>query len=46
MTTLHAITKDELAEGSDCQAFVVLVTGQDGEPVYSATLTDAGVWLR
>lgn len=46
MSVLPAIAKDEVAQDGDSQAFTVLVKDEDQEPVYSATLTFAGLWLR
>lgn len=45
MKVLPAIAKDEIPQDGDRQAFTVLVTNEAGAPVYSATLTFAGLWL-
>ena len=45
MRALPEIAYDEIAKDGDRQTFVVLVTGEDGRPLYSATLSFAGQWL-
>lgn len=45
MEALPDIAKDEVPRDGDRQAFAVLVTDENGKPVYSATLTFAGLWL-
>jgi hypothetical protein len=42
---LPAIGYDEIPNDGDRRAFVVLVTDEDGHPVYSATLSYTGLWL-
>ncbi|MCO6052291.1 hypothetical protein NGM99_21105 [Mesorhizobium sp. RP14(2022)] len=46
MKVLPSIAKDEIPRDGDRQAFTVLVRNEDGEAVYSATLTFAGIWLN
>lgn len=46
MRTLPSIAKDEVAKDGDRQAYTVLVMDEGGKPVYSATLSFAGLWLR
>jgi hypothetical protein len=46
MKALPAIAKDEIPNDGDRQAFTVLVKDEAGRPVYSATLTYAGLWLE
>ncbi len=43
---LPAVGYDELPQDGDQRALVVLVTDEDGHPVYSASLSYAGLWLR
>lgn len=45
MHVLPAIAKDSLPKDANTQAFTVLVVDEDGKPVFSATLTYAGLWL-
>ncbi len=45
METLPAIAKDEVSADGDRQAYTVMVKDEVGQPVYSATLTFAGLWL-
>jgi hypothetical protein len=45
MYALPEIAKDEVPQDGDRQAFAVLVTDEQGKPIYSATLTFAGLWL-
>jgi hypothetical protein len=46
MRSLPQIASHEIPrDGGDHQSFFVLVTDQDGQPVYSATLTYTGLWL-
>ncbi|TXN80291.1 hypothetical protein FV234_17525 [Methylobacterium sp. WL8] len=42
---LPAVAKDEVPKGSELQSVMVLVTDEDGRPVYSAALTYTGNWL-
>ena len=42
---LPAVAKDEVPKGSELQSVTVLVTDEDGKPVYSAALTYTGIWL-
>ena len=44
-TILPAIAYDTIPQNGDHKSFVVLVTDDDGQPVYSATLSYNGVWL-
>ncbi len=46
MVSLPAIAKDEVPRDGDRQAYTVLVTNEDRKPVYSATLSFAGLWLN
>ena len=43
--TLPDIARAEIPEDGDRCTFTVLVTDEDEHPVYSATLTYAGLWL-
>ena len=45
MRTLPDIARQEIPKHGDCRAFAVLVTDEDGQPVYSATLNYTGLWL-
>lgn len=45
MRLLPAVAKEELSKNGDHRSFVVLVTDEDGHPVYSATLNYAGLYL-
>ena len=46
MRVLPAIAKDEVPKDGDRQAYTVIVKDEAGRPVYSATLTFAGLWLE
>ena len=45
MSALPKIAADEIPTAGDRQHFAVLVSDEDGHPVYSATLNYAGLWL-
>jgi glycine/D-amino acid oxidase-like deaminating enzyme len=45
MRLLPDIARDEVPRDGDHRTFVVLVTDEDGRPVYSATLSYTGLWL-
>lgn len=45
MKTLPDIARQEIPKDGDQRSFVVLVTDEDGQPVYSATLSFTGLWL-
>ena len=45
MRTLPEIAYDQMPSDGDRQSYVVLVTDEDGHPVYSATLNYTGLWL-
>ncbi|MCO6050624.1 hypothetical protein NGM99_12605 [Mesorhizobium sp. RP14(2022)] len=45
MRVLPSIAREEIPKDGDRQAFTVLVKDEAGAPVYSATLTFAGLWL-
>ena len=42
---LPDLAREEIPEDGDRRSFTVLVTDEDGHPVYSATLHYAGLWL-
>ena len=42
---LPEIAYDKIPQDGDRKAFFVLVTDEDGHPVYSATLNYTGLWL-
>ncbi|MEA1835273.1 hypothetical protein U8607_24685 [Methylobacterium durans] len=42
---LPDIARDEIPEDGDQRAIVVLVTDENGRPVYSASLNYSGLWL-
>jgi uncharacterized protein DUF6894 len=42
---LPDLAREEIPEDGDHRSFTALVTGEDGHPVYSATLNYAGLWL-
>lgn len=44
--TLPDIAREEIPKDGDRRTFTVLVTGEDGRPVYSATLNFTGLWLQ
>lgn len=46
MKALPSIAKESIPKDGDRQAYTVLVRDHDGQSVYSATLTYAGLWLR
>ena len=46
MRVLPEIARDEVPADGDRQAFTVLVADESGHPVYTATLTFAGLWMR
>lgn len=46
MKALPSIAKDSIPKDGDRQAYTVLVRDEEGQSVYSATLTYAGLWLR
>ena len=46
VTALPEIAQELIHKGRDKQAYVILVADEEGKPVYSATLSFAGVWLR
>jgi hypothetical protein len=46
MRVLPEIARDEVPADGDRQAFTVLATDEAGHPVYTATLTFAGLWLK
>ena len=45
MRILPEIAKDEVPADGDRQTFTVMVTDEDGKPVYSAALNFTGMWL-
>ncbi|WP_298961098.1 hypothetical protein [uncultured Methylobacterium sp.] len=45
MQLLPNIAREEIPKDGDRCSLVVLVTDEDGHPVYSATLTYTGLWL-
>jgi hypothetical protein len=45
MRLLPEVARQDLASDGDRHTFMVLVTNEDGRPVYSATLSYAGLWL-
>ena len=45
MQALPRIAADEIPADGDQRHFTMLVTDEDGHPVYSATLTYTGLWL-
>lgn len=46
MRVLPEIARDAVPQDGDRQAFTVLVADEAGLPVYTATLTFDGLWLR
>jgi hypothetical protein len=44
-TVLPQIAAHEISKDGEHQAFSVLVTDEDGHPIYSAALTYTGTWL-
>lgn len=44
--TLPDIARDEIPKDGDRRTFTVLVTDENGHPIYSATLNFTGLWLR
>ena len=45
MRVLPEIAKDEVPTDGDRQTFTVMVTDEDGKPIYSAALNFTGMWL-
>lgn len=43
--TLPDIAREDIPNGGDHRTFTVLVTDDAEKPVYTATLTFAGLWL-
>lgn len=43
--TLPDVARDEIPKDGDRRTFTVLVTDENGHPVYSATLNFTGLWL-
>ena len=43
---LPDIAREEIPTDGDRRTFTVLVTNEDGRPVYSATLNFTGMWLQ
>ncbi len=46
MQTLPRIASDEIPADGDRRHFTVVARDEEGLPVYTATLSFAGVWLR
>ena len=46
MRLLPDIVREEISKDGDHRAFAVLVTDADEHPIYSATLSYTGLWLR
>lgn len=46
MRTLPDIAREDIPKDGDRRTFTCLVTSEDGKPVYSATITYAGMWLQ
>ena len=44
--TLPDIARDEIPKDGDRRAFVALIRDEAGHPVFTATLSYAGVWLN
>ena len=44
--TLPDIARDEIPKDGDRRAFMVLVSDEAKRPIFSATLSYAGVWLN
>ena len=44
-TVLPEIARDEIPDDGDHRSYTVLVTDEDGHPVYTATLNYVGLWL-
>lgn len=44
--TLPDIARDEIPKDGDRRTFTVLVTDENGCPIYSATLNFTGLWLK
>ena len=44
--TLPDIARDEIPKDGDRRSFTVLVTDEEGRPVFAATLSYAGLWLH
>lgn len=45
MSGLPAIAAEEVPKDGDHQHYTIMVKGEDGKPIYTATLTFAGLWL-
>ena len=46
MTALPEIARHGIPQDGDKQGYTVLAVDEAGAPVYTATLSYAGVWLR
>lgn len=46
LRALPDIARQEIPQDSDRRTFTVLVTNEDGLPVYAATLNFTALWLR
>lgn len=46
MRLLPDMAREEVPKDGDRRSLVVLVTGEGGHPVYSATLSFTGLWLK
>ena len=46
MRALPDIARQDIPKDGDRRTFTVLVTAEDGQPVYAATLTYSGLWLQ
>ena len=44
--TLPDIASDEIPKDGDRRHFVALITNESGQPIFSATLSYVGVWLK
>nr|WP_131119087.1 hypothetical protein [Lichenihabitans psoromatis] len=45
MRALPSIAKDEIPKDGDKQVFTVFVRDEDSRPIYTATITFAGLWV-
>lgn len=45
MRTLPDVAREDIPRDGDRRTFTVLVTDEDGRPVYCATLNYSGLWL-
>lgn len=45
MQLLPDIAREEVPQDGNRRSFVVIVTDEDGKPIYSATLTYTGLWM-